>query len=230
MGHREDLLAGAVRCLREKGYARTTARDIVAASGTNLASIGYHYGSTQALLNAAVFQVMEDFGAEIRQAMGADGGPGGPAPERFHRFWAHVIDSFRTNPEVWRATFDVFGAAQHDPQIRAGVAQGLEDGRSLWASALYGLEPDGDDHGVARAVGSLHQALLSGVLIQWLIDPDRAPAAADLAAALQAIARQLGTDQGEEAERSLPESETDTGLAGLGITPPSACTFPPVRT
>jgi len=53
MGHREDLLAGAVRCLREKGYAHTTARDIVAASGTNLASIGYHYGSTKALLNAA---------------------------------------------------------------------------------------------------------------------------------------------------------------------------------
>jgi AcrR family transcriptional regulator len=25
MGHREDLLAGAVRCLREKGYAHTTA-------------------------------------------------------------------------------------------------------------------------------------------------------------------------------------------------------------
>ena len=40
MSHREDLLAGAVQCLREKGYAHTTARDIVAASGTNLASIG----------------------------------------------------------------------------------------------------------------------------------------------------------------------------------------------
>ena len=35
MGHREDLLAGAVRCLREKGYGRTTARDIVAASGAS---------------------------------------------------------------------------------------------------------------------------------------------------------------------------------------------------
>ena len=42
MSHKEDLLAGAVACLREKGYAHTTARDIVAASGTNLASIGYH--------------------------------------------------------------------------------------------------------------------------------------------------------------------------------------------
>lgn len=192
MGHREDLLAGAVRCLQEKGYARTTARDIVAASGTNLASIGYHYGSTQALLNAAVFKTMEDFGAEIEQVMSADGGLGGPVPERFERFWAHVIDSVRANPGVWAATFDVFSVAQRDPQVRAAVAQGLEDGRALWASALYGL---GDDQPVARAVGSLHQALLSGVLVQWLVDPGRAPSAADLTAALQAITQQFGRAQ-----------------------------------
>ena len=189
MGHREDLLAGAVRCLREKGYGRTTARDIVAASGTNLASIGYHYGSTQALLNAAVFQAMEDFGAEIGQVMSADAGLAGPVLERFERFWTRVIDSFRADPEVWAATFDVFSAAQRDPEIRAAVAQGLDDGRALWARAIYGLDPDGDDQGTARGVGSLHQALLSGVLVQWLIDPGRAPSAADLAAALQAIAQ-----------------------------------------
>ena len=196
MGHREDLLTGAVRCLREKGYARTTARDIVAASGTNLASIGYHYGSTQALLNAAVFQAMEDFGAEIGQVMRADAGLGGPTLERLERFWAHVIDSFRANPGAWLATFDVFGVAQRDPEIRAAVAEGIEDGRALWARALYGLDAGSDDQGVARAVGSLHQALLSGVLVQWLIDPDRAPSAADLAAALLTIAGQVCADQG----------------------------------
>ena len=209
MGHREDLLAGAVRCLREKGYARTTARDIVAASGTNLASIGYHYGSTQSLLNAAVFQAMEDFGAEIGQVMRADAGPGGPALERFERFWAHVIDSFRANPGVWAATFDVFGVAQRDPQVRAAVAAGIEDGRSLWARALYGLDADRDDQRVARAVGSLHQALLSGVLIQWLIDPDRAPAAADLAAAWLTIAGQVCADQGLRPGDPRADEETD---------------------
>jgi AcrR family transcriptional regulator len=196
MGHREDLLAGAVRCLREKGYARTTARDIVAASGTNLASIGYHYGSTQALLNAAVLQAVEDFGTEIGQVMRADSDLGGTPLERFERFWAHVIDSFRANPGVWAATFDVFSVAQHDPQIRAAIAQGIDDGRALWARALNGLEADGDDHSVARAVGSLHQAVFSGVLIQWLIDPARAPSAADLAAALQSVAGQLFAGQG----------------------------------
>ena len=209
MGHREDLLAGAVRCLREKGYARTTARDIVAASGTNLASIGYHYGSTQALLNAAVFKTMEDFGAEIGQVMGADIGLAGPVPERFERFWAHVIDSVRANPGVWAATFDVFGVAQRDPQVRAAVAAGIEDGRSLWARALYGLDADRDDQRVARAVGSLHQALLSGVLIQWLIDPDRAPAAADLAAALLTIAGQICADQGMRPGDPRADEETD---------------------
>ena len=69
MGHREDLLEGAVRCLREKGYAHTTARDIVAASSTNLASIGYHYGSTKALLNAAVLAALDDFGQQMAQAV-----------------------------------------------------------------------------------------------------------------------------------------------------------------
>jgi hypothetical protein len=75
-----------------------------------------------------------------------------------------------------------------------GSRTGLEDGRALWARALYGLEAEGDDQGVARSVGSLHQALLSGVLVQWLVDPDRAPGAADIAVALQAIARQFGAD------------------------------------
>jgi AcrR family transcriptional regulator len=33
VGNREDLIAGAKRCLLEKGYVRTTVRDIAAASG-----------------------------------------------------------------------------------------------------------------------------------------------------------------------------------------------------
>jgi len=56
--HRDQLVKGAIKCLQTKGYAHTTARDIAAASGANLASIGYHFGSTQALLNTAVFAVI----------------------------------------------------------------------------------------------------------------------------------------------------------------------------
>ena len=192
MSHKEDLLAGAVACLREKGYAHTTARDIVAASGTNLASIGYHYGSTKALLNAAVLKALDDFGAQMAQAIGADAADGGTTLERFERFWTRIFDSFRTTRQVWLATFDIFTVAQRDPQVHAAVADGIEDARTFWARALYGIDPA--DQQQARAVGSLHQALVSGILVQWLIDPERAPSPADLAAAMAAIAGQLTAD------------------------------------
>ncbi len=185
MSHREDLLDGAVRCLREKGYAQTTARDIVAASGTNLASIGYHYGSTKALLNAAVMRAMDDFGEQLAQAIGAEEDQAATPLERFERLLSRVIDSFRTNRQVWLATFDIFTVAQRDPEVRAAVADGLEDARTMWAQMIYGVDA-ADPR--ARAIGSLHQALVSGILVQWLIDPERAPSPADLAHALQAIA------------------------------------------
>jgi len=222
MGHREDLLAGAVRCLQDKGYAHTTARDIVAASGTNLASIGYHYGSTKALLNAAVLQSMDDFGAQMALAIGTDAETAATTLERFERFWTRVIDSFRVNSQVWLATFDIFAVAQRDPEVRAAVADGLEDARTFWAQALYGVDPADTDPAStdpasteqasteqasteqasteqasteqARAIGSLHQALISGVMVQWLIDPDRAPSPAALAQALAAIAAQVSTE------------------------------------
>jgi AcrR family transcriptional regulator len=189
MGHREDLLTGAVQCLREKGYAHTTARDIVAASGTNLASIGYHYGSTKALLNAAVLAAMDDFGQQMAQAIGDDLDAAATTLERFERFWTRIIDSFRTSSQVWLATFDIFTVAQRDPDVRAAVADGLEDARTLWAQLIYDV--DSADQQRARAIGSLHQALVSGVLVQWLIDPERAPSPAELAQGMQAIAEQI---------------------------------------
>jgi AcrR family transcriptional regulator len=189
MGHREDLLAGAVRCLRDKGYAKTTARDIVATSGTNLASIGYHYGSVQALLNAAVIRAMDDFGAEMARAMAGAGEAGLSTAGRLERFWTQLIDSFRTSQQVWLATFDIFAVAQRDPEVRAAVAEGLEDARAMWAQLIYGVDPA--DRDTARAVGSGHQALVSGFLAQWLIDPEQAPAPAELVRGLQVISAQL---------------------------------------
>jgi hypothetical protein len=45
-------------------------------------------------------------------------------------------------------------------------------------------------------VGSFYQALMSGVMVQWLIDPERAPSGRDLAEALRMI---LGSVQVAEA-------------------------------
>lgn len=192
MGHREDLLAGAVACLREKGYARTTARDIVATSGTNLGSIGYHYGSTEALLNAAVLAAVEEWGAQLAGAMAAGIDLAAPFPRRFEQYWATVLATFDDYRQVWAATFDLLGVASRVPEVRAAIGRGLQDGRLAWAQLLHGIDPETEPI-KAQAVGSVHQALLSGILVQLLVEPDRAPSVADLTSALAEIAAAVGT-------------------------------------
>jgi hypothetical protein len=51
---------------------------------------------------------------------------------------------------------------------------------------FQGLD-SGIDEKAARVVGSFHQALLTGVMSQWLVDPETAPSAQDLADALRTI-------------------------------------------
>lgn len=190
MGHREDLLAGAVACLREKGYARTSARDIVAVSGTNLGSIGYHYGSVKALLNAAVLAAIEQWGAELNNAMMARIAPRASFPERFEQYWTAVLASFDEYRQVWAASLDLYGVADHVPEVRAAIADGLQGGRIAWAQLLHGIDPEAEP-AKAQVLGSVHQALLSGVLVQWLIDPGRAPSARDLMDGLRAITEDM---------------------------------------
>src|SRR5258705_7169049 len=124
MGHREDLLAGAVRCIYEKGYARTTARDIVAASGTNLGSIGYHYGSTEALLNAALNRAVEDWGTELASALMATPAEGLTGLARFEAYWVKILDTIAAHPPVLMATFDPFVQMEHVPQVKTMLVEG----------------------------------------------------------------------------------------------------------
>jgi AcrR family transcriptional regulator len=186
MGHREDLLEGAKRCLYEKGYARTTARDIVAASGTNLASIGYHYGSTEALLNAAMIQAIEEWGAEIERALAGQIDPQAAPMERFEATWTRVIESFAAHRQLWVATIEATAQAERVPEVRAFLADALQQGRMGLAALFQNIDPTVDPK-QAQAVGSFYQALMTGVIVQWLIDPQRAPSGRDLAEALRLV-------------------------------------------
>jgi AcrR family transcriptional regulator len=185
MGHREDLLEGAKRSLYERGYARTTARDIVAASGTNLGSIGYHYGSTQALMTAAMMSAMEDWGDAVGVAL-AGAGPDEPA-DPLVRFWRRVIGSVESHRELWLASIEAMVQSEHQPDLRAPIAEGMEQGRSGMAALITGRPEEELDEATVRSVGSVQMAMMSGVIIQWLTDPATAPSAEQIATGVRAL-------------------------------------------
>ncbi|MFI5748433.1 TetR/AcrR family transcriptional regulator [Streptomyces sp. NPDC051644] len=189
MGHREDLLEGAKRCLLEKGYARTTARDIVAASGTNLASIGYHYGSKEALLNIAFLRVTEEWGDLLtEQPDGAgddDGAPRSPL-DQFRDTWERVIDSYGRTRSVWQLQMEVVSRIDQDPELQKTLAGLQREGRDGLAENMLGIDPEADPE-KARVAGLFCQALLAGVMVQWLMDSESAPSAQDLMEGLKTV-------------------------------------------
>jgi AcrR family transcriptional regulator len=192
MGNREDLLEGAKRCLYEKGYARTTARDIAAAAGTSLAAIGYHFKTTDALLNAALYQAMEEWGDQLSGALTTEVDPDATPLQRFEAIWNRVIESFVNHRPLWATQFELVGQIEHTPQMRQFFAEAQQQARPELAALFQNIDP-GTDERSARVVGSFYQALLAGVAVQWLIDPEHAPSGRDLADALRTITTTIGS-------------------------------------
>ncbi|MEV0165988.1 TetR family transcriptional regulator [Nonomuraea fuscirosea] len=187
MGNREDLLAGAKRCLIDKGYSRTTARDIATASGVSLAAIGYHFRSKEALMNEALFQAMQEWGDELAATLSADVKADATPLERFEAAWDRVVESFTRLRPLWVTQFELLGQIDHVPEVREQLVRGIKEARLGLAELFEGI-PQGTDPERERLTGTLYQAMLAGFLSQWLLDPDSALSGREVTAALRLVA------------------------------------------
>lgn len=181
VGNREALLQGAKQCLFEKGVTRTTARDIATAAGVSLAAIGYHFGSTEALLNQALFEAVGEWGARLGEAMGAGGDPAA--------IWDGVIASVRSDRAMWTVQYELVGQIDRADQLHTFLTDSQRYARSELAGlfASHTESAAGDEE--RRLLGGLYQAILGGLVMQWLVDPQNAPTGADIVAALKLAAR-----------------------------------------
>ncbi|ONI72003.1 hypothetical protein BWI15_18070 [Kribbella sp. ALI-6-A] len=217
MGNREKLLATAKRLIAEKGYGDITARDLVNESGTNLASIGYHFGSKEGLLTEAMLDSFghEDEGlgglispgpagrdagtaaqgaaargtaaqgpAADRERVAADQLAGQDPSERLANLLDVLAEVFRADPRRTTASIEAFARAPHSPEVKERLAAVYEQYRRQMAAAVLGEEVDDLDPDVAHRVGSLALALIDGLALQALLDPDRTPEGKEILAAL----------------------------------------------
>ena len=182
MGHREDLLAGARRCLEKRGYARTTARDLVAESGTNLASIGYHFGSKEALLNEAIGESFQEWAERVRElALAIE--PGGEPMSVLAASWDAMHTSFAEYRGLAVAFTEALAQAERQPALRAQLAAIYEETRASVAAMIS--EAIGMPVDQARSLAAFQIVICDGLLVQWLLDPDAVPSGAELTAALR---------------------------------------------
>jgi AcrR family transcriptional regulator len=175
--HRDALLDAAKRLLRERDYGNITARDLVAASKTNLGSIGYHFGSKDALLNEAIGQALEEWTEAIGRATPDDAS--GTPMERMRNTWRAVLDEFEQVRPYFLAFIEALARSAHSPELAERLAAHYERQRERVAGML-GEELDPD---VARRIATLVIATTDGLLLQSFVDPDNRPKALELVTA-----------------------------------------------
>lgn len=177
--HRAQILEGAIECVQTKGAGATTTRDIAAASNASLASIPYHFGSKEALLDEAVLTAMTRYTDHLEQVVfGA--GTGTTPTEAF-------LDSLQDSRPLLMSLMESYVRAIHSPELRARVAEHRRALVDRIASILAGAFPDQvlED---TRVVAVLLLVLIDGVMMHWLVDPDDVPSAAALDAAMDGLA------------------------------------------
>jgi AcrR family transcriptional regulator len=189
MGNREALLDGAKQCLLEKGYDRTTVRDIATAAGVSMAAIGYHYGSREALLQQALFSSLEDWDAGLKAQLAKLDEPKGP--KRFEAVWNLLIEHIKQNKTMWMASFELFMQAQRTPELAEVYAKGQPGAVSAMAALATGEIEETIDADTIRTVGAVQLALVSGIVMQWMSYPDNAPDPKAIAAGLRGLVATL---------------------------------------
>ncbi|MEV0117486.1 helix-turn-helix domain-containing protein [Streptomyces sp. NPDC050844] len=191
MGHREDLLEGAKRCLLDKGFARTTARDIVKESGTNLASIGYHYGSKDALLVEAYVALVEPMGEGFEGAVGAARAAESGGLDGFRETWANVIRSIPESRAIWMLSLEVITQGERLAGIRDLLAKAQVEGRRGLAAMFTGIEEADLSDDVVDTEGRFYTTLLNGLMVQWLFDEASATDAEQLTEGLRRVMERM---------------------------------------
>lgn len=186
MGHRDALLDAARRLILEKGFAATTARDLVAASDTNLGSIGYHFGSREALLNQAIEDLFDEWAQLLAGAAFAE--KDAPATDRLRATLRAVQDTLGEHQALIRAFVEALAHAERSPAFRRQMRDHYRRSRHTVARLVEAaLGPDAVAGGAdPKTIALFVIALFDGLAIQYRIAPDDAPSGEQLVAALAA--------------------------------------------
>jgi AcrR family transcriptional regulator len=188
MGNREALLLGAKRCLLTRGYSQTTARDIAQSAGVSLAAIGYHFRSKEALLTEALLLALEDWDKEFRQSLRSAMRAGASPQNRFEATWEQLLRAIEKHRPLWAANFELFTQIDSKPDIHPVLVNSLRYAYQSLAAVFLNKDESALDAETARTAGGFLHALLSGLIVQYLIDPGYTLSASELTAGMHVVA------------------------------------------
>lgn len=186
-GNKDKLIRGALSCIAERGYAATSSRDIARAAGANVASINYHFGSKDALLDEALGQCFGLWNERVESAFAAAAGlkPRDQLAAILHA----AIDSFADWRSSVHACIESYAPALRSEELRERLADGYaavrESAVRLATTAMQDIGMVAPEN--LPPIASVLMAVCDGLMLQWVADPMATPNADETLDALAAL-------------------------------------------
>lgn len=206
--NRERILEGAIECVQTLGIADTTSRDIAGAAGASLASIPYHFGSKDALVDLALLRAMERYTDHLRDLALAS--PGDPSDTLARAFDA-LLSSFGESKALMTSLMESYVRALHSDAHRQHIAEHRRSVVEQLQLLIEQTAPDRPPDADTRAMAVLLLSLIDGLIMHWLMDPEDLPPAATLVGSLTEVNSLLTAHQpatGKHDQAKLPGAAT----------------------
>lgn len=192
------LLAAAKELVLERGYAGTSVRELASASGANIAAVNYHFGSRENLLTRAILDLFMEWADRAGEQ-----GPADPDAEPLQQLAARARPAVDGIPEMqpfFLVGLEAFLQSRRSPELRGQLS---EHYAKLRQRAIEGMRTTKRGRELPprflEVVASYMIAVVDGLQLQALLDPQAIPTGEELAAfyeALAAAARAADVDAG----------------------------------
>ena len=172
-GTRELVLAAAARVFARKGYAAATLEDLGTEAGMTKGAVYWHFGSKadvfHALVQTRVAEHLNGMPERVEAALAMD-----DPREGLSRILALQLAAIKSDPVFPRLFFEFVGESRN-AAVREQVSEVYRHSHSFTADLTHALRAKGrlSDQADPEAFAMLWGALLDGLLLLSLVDPDR---------------------------------------------------------
>ena len=166
---RTALLSATRETIAEDGLGAVTAREVAGRAQANLASIGYHFGSKDAMVAEALVDEVTDLLAPVLALLESNDAPA----EKASAAITTLNDLFASAAARIPAYLAALSQAPHDPEVRTRLASLFAEVRGRLAANIElqadsGQLPDWID---PIAMAALIVAVVQGVVISAALEP-----------------------------------------------------------
>jgi AcrR family transcriptional regulator len=180
------LLDAAKQLVRERGYAGASVRELAAAAGTNIAAVNYHFGTREKLLNQAVLEYFLEWGERVAEVdVDADAEPLAQLAARARQ----MVGDLPAAQPAFVVFLEALLQARRSPELHRQLAEHYAEQRRRAMQTIAATERGRElPPRLQEVVASYTLAVIDGLQLQALLDPDAIPTGEELALLYEGLA------------------------------------------